>query len=636
MSEDLDAEEAETKIYAISSEGGNIIYHVSKQSKPFPRKSLDDSRTYALTTYSETGLATKQGPKAEDPDFDKVDPKDLKLRVNPFGLAGSLDKDSCENKATRAAIDIGQAKRLDRVTCQKEGISFDDVEDAEEAVDDAEILSDNSKAFATKIKTGKVEKTTEIKATTADKTVGLVNKALTNGLVEQVDSETAEIKESAGGDSHEQNGEVNEDVETIVRQLLDEIVAKVAAQVKYEPPIVLQGSLDYMDSMESINDSQKDRQISTSRETSPDDVFSTIVAGTKVQLDTDSEGEEEGDNEGEVPGVHPLHTHLLLYSQPYDAQRTLYALTCLKAIMSSTPRLMACAISTTGIITSHTSHMSQLLHLLARHRRAVFGKNFYSEVPPDAVSGYRSIKYVEVLISVCLYYIRSYYPNLMMSQLKDQELNGNKEVQILSCEILAMMLSELVNVARDSGKSFSSYISDLLSRCKVQKALMHCLLASVYNNRQKQSNTDSSNLTEAIISFNDDNMDANTNETFQIKLLRLILVLILLEDQVWRYKTDDITAAADEKPSRQSATPLLKYLQSQPIVHQKMLMSAVLTALRQQHLCHLHRHWITMVTSALPYMGRALGHIATAVVNQLCINIELLSYLYENEVPKSG
>ena len=106
-------------------------------------------------------------------------------------------------------------------------------------------------------------------------------------------------------------------------------------------------------------------------------------------------------------------------------------------------------------------------------------------------------------------------------------------MQILACEILTLLLSELVNVAKDSGRGFSTYISDLMSRCKVQKALLHCLLASVFNARLKPpGHEESLNITEAIISFNEENMDANTNETFQVKLLKLILVLILLEDQI--------------------------------------------------------------------------------------------------------
>lgn len=50
-------------------------------------------------------------------------------------------------------------------------------------------------------------------------------------------------------------------------------------------------------------------------------------------------------------------------------------------------------------------------------------------------------------------------------------------------QVLTLLLSELLSIMRDSGRSFVSYISDLLGRCKLQKALLHTLLASVYDAR---------------------------------------------------------------------------------------------------------------------------------------------------------
>lgn len=54
-------------------------------------------------------------------------------------------------------------------------------------------------------------------------------------------------------------------------------------------------------------------------------------------------------------------------------------------------------------------------------------------------------------------------------------------------QVLTLLLSELLSIMRDSGRSFVSYISDLLGRCKLRKALLHTLLACVYNVRLKLS-----------------------------------------------------------------------------------------------------------------------------------------------------
>lgn len=43
---------------------------------------------------------------------------------------------------------------------------------------------------------------------------------------------------------------------------------------------------------------------------------------------------------------------------------------------------------------------------------------------------------------------------------------------------------------------------------------------------------------------------------------------------------------------------------------------------------HLHQHWTTLVTSALPFMGQSLTQIVMAVVSELCSNIEKLALFY--------
>ena len=118
----------------------------------------------------------------------------------------------------------------------------------------------------------------------------------------------------------------------------------------------------------------------------------------------------------------------------------------------------------------------------------------------------------------------------------------------------------------------------------------------------------------------------------------------------------------------------VRYVQARPIVYQGMLLSAILSALKQQHNCHMHRywrkargiivffflwkilnsitisliksltamksvhafnvalccrHWVAMVTSALPFLARALSNTLVVMVTQLCRNLELLAQQYE-------
>ena len=614
--------------------------------------------------------------------FERVNASDLNLRVNPFGSESSLDKVIFEGYEPPPQLGhLQNVRRLTAETCKKEGIFFDDEQPEEEETEVAQEAADaldgkkNKRAERTETK-AVLESTQETTSPELPERkpsppveadgppVDEAQEAVAAEIQDQPsqDKNTEEnqgaAKDSAEGETSEekdqskeeenQEEQVEENPEEIVAAMLKELVDQVVRQE--EEQVVLQGTVleasnseqfqfrtdHYADDASERSGVSADDSRSMTRRRSDRSQESDRIIDAEAFSEADPEGDGARPTAGEeIPGIHPLHTHILLYTQKFDAQRTLYALTCLKSILTTTPRLVTCAMATTSITNAHLPHLTRLQHLLARHRRSVFGKNFFSEVPSDALSGYRSSMYVEIIISVSLYYIRSYYPNLMMSKLTEHELNGNKEVQILSCEILTLLLSELVNVAKDSGKGFSTYIGDLLSRCKVQKALLHCLLASVYNARLKPANRNSQNLTEAIISFNEENMDANTNETFQIKLLKLVLVLILLEDQIRKAKSDqdaNMPLPPEWEKARQAMQPTLtsvRYVQSKPIVYQTMLLSAVITALKQQHLTHMHRHWIAMVTSALPYLGRSLSYTVVTTINQLCHNLEMLAHFYE-------
>ncbi|XP_060598596.1 protein dopey-1-like isoform X2 [Ruditapes philippinarum] len=252
------------------------------------------------------------------------------------------------------------------------------------------------------------------------------------------------------------------------------------------------------------------------------------------------------------------------------------------------------------------------------------------------MSNYRSSMFIEIFISVCLYFIRGYYPNLMMSKMSLEELLGNKQVHILATETLTLMMSEIVSLMRDSGKNFVSYISDLLQRCKLQKALLHCILAEIYNGRRKVDNEHfGQKISEAIITFNEDSIDPSATEAFQIKLLDLLLVMIMLEEQVRKFQSAPESTPTSEwdrlKVNYQPSMKNVRYNMGHPIVDQGMFVSGVLSALKQSHTSHMHRHWVSMVTSALPYMGKYLPGIVMTVVSQLCRNIEALAAQYESD-----
>ena len=74
---------------------------------------------------------------------------------------------------------------------------------------------------------------------------------------------------------------------------------------------------------------------------------------------------------------------------------------------------------------------------------------------------------------------------------------------------------------------------------------------------------------------------------------------------------------------------MARFVAGRPLVYQPVLLIATASALRQQHMCAMHRQWIAFVVSAMPYLGRALAHFVCATAAQICHNLELLAPLYE-------
>lgn len=375
---DNDDHSPEANIYAISSEGGNMIFHVNHNPRTkISRKSTEDLKSIALTVMSEKGGQASTAPvrahSEAELSYERVNPEDVRLRFNPFGSVSSLDKlifDGYEFPG-RQKVNLSGAKRLDKETCQKEGIYFDGKEEEEPAPE----------------------------------------------LTEEdfVDKEPT--------------------AEEVVAELMSDLLNRVLAQAAMtESEWQRKGS---------VTSSQIcDHDLLNAIEAASLEVDSTSSSETDLSQDKPLKGilhrVRKGEEEEEVAeGIHPLHMHLLLYTQPYDYRRTLYALSTIRAMLVQCPRLVVTAMATTSISAIPAPHLARIQTLLARHRKSVFGKNFFGEMPADVLSSYRSNMFLEVVISLCLYCMRGYFPNLMLSRLTDDELMGNKLVHSQGAEVSA-------------------------------------------------------------------------------------------------------------------------------------------------------------------------------------------------------
>ncbi|NWR76305.1 DOP1 protein, partial [Centropus unirufus] len=358
---------------------------------------------------------------------------------------------------------------------------------------------------------------------------------------------------------------------------------------------------------------------------------------SEIESDVGSPGMRKSPNFN----IHPLYQHVLLYLQLYDSSRTLYAFSAIKAILKTNPSAFVHAISTTSVNNAYTPQLSLLQNLLARHRISVMGKDFYSHIPVDSNHNFRSSMYIEILISLCLYYMRSHYPTHV--KVTSQDLIGNRNMQMMSIEILTLLFAELAKVVDSSAKGFPSFISDMLSKCKVQKVILHCLLSSIFSAQKWHSEkmagknivaVEEGFSEDSLINFSEDEFD--NGSTLQSQLLKVLQRLIVLEHKVMTVPEENETAfdfaIMDlEHIGPQQPMTSLQYLHSQPITCQGMFLCAVIRALHQHCACKMHPQWIDLITSTLPYMGKVLQRVVVSVTLQLCRNLDNLIQQYKFE-----
>ncbi|XP_072250916.1 protein DOP1A isoform X2 [Leuresthes tenuis] len=359
--------------------------------------------------------------------------------------------------------------------------------------------------------------------------------------------------------------------------------------------------------------------------------------------------------------IHPLYQHVLLYLQLYDSSRALHALSAIAAMLRAAPSSFVSAISTTSINNTYTPQLSLLQNLLARHRISVMGKDFYCPIPQDSHShSFRSAMYLEIIISLCLYFLRSYYSAHVTAG--SQDLAGNRAMQLTSVEVLTLLFSELAKVTGGSAKGFASFISDVLSKCKVQKVVLHCLLSSIFSaqkwHEQRTAGVNVATVEEglsedSVINLSEDQIDSCS--AVQSQLLRLLQSLVVLEHRVM-VPTDEggeggpvgggaggggtggsggtgfeILGGEVEHVNPQQPMTSLQYLNGQPITAQGMFLCAVIRALHQHHACKMHPQWIGLITATLPYMGKVLRRVVASVTLQLCRNLDNLLHQYRYE-----
>ncbi|NXL82450.1 DOP2 protein, partial [Leptocoma aspasia] len=340
-----------------------------------------------------------------------------------------------------------------------------------------------------------------------------------------------------------------------------------------------------------------------------------------------------------------LFKHVLLYLQPYDSRRVLYAFSVLEAVLKTNPKEFIEAVATTSMDTSSTAHLNLIYNLLARHQEALLGQSFYGKLQPQSPSACPHSLLIELLTSLCLSFLRSYYPCCL--QLSHRDLLANRDVQVKSVEVLIRMMAQLATTAKAGEPKSVELIRDLLGRCQVQELVLLSLSASMYVSRKRHGlllpagdsrDAEQELLEESLINFGHDQIWSE--HPLQIELLKLLQVLIVLEHHLGQSpeeqeKQPDLSKEWQQALNFQQAIGAMQYVHPHPITSQGLFVSAVVRGLQPEYGHGMHPTWVALVTSSLPYFGKSLGWTVAPFVVQICKNLDELVKQYENEAVKT-
>lgn len=245
-------------------------------------------------------------------------------------------------------------------------------------------------------------------------------------------------------------------------------------------------------------------------------------------------------------------------------------------------------------------------------------------------------KYLEILITITLYFIRSHY--LPSANVSREFLEGNVKTQVSSLECLSNLIWELVKLVRESGHGFGNFITDLLSRCRVQKAIIHCLAATVDETPESpmSSASASDNSRSSTDSFPESSLRPSEETVDQMilqsKLLEVVESLIVLEhallsciealtpDHHGNSDFEIIMKGGEEGvPSVEGYTS--RFIQGKSLSSQEMLLTMVLYCLKAQGNFEMNSRWTGFVIECLPYLGTDLRKWVVPVVLQMSNNI---------------
>ncbi|CAH0546183.1 unnamed protein product [Brassicogethes aeneus] len=607
VNDNYKVEERESKqIYAVSSVNGNIMYHVTdgpspkppkKKWFPFPKTVKKFSPTIVDTTTSfteDSSIVTRKNKDYKNvsmsPKMEKSAKGNVKVIINPLsskeiypnGMDGSYSLLSSRHSSSESLSSSNDCTPIshdetllpqengDRdsgfISIKTQKSNINNIWESMEPISEGIITVDN--------KANKITKSRSFD----EKSIQIKDENLENSLVHSwsycisdSDNLNGELEFSRSAEEFFKGGDSQ-----VVCEIINELINKVCAELD------------------------------------EDDVDVDATPSRPTDLDLKQKSGAHTSNK-----LYPIHNHICLYYEKFDSNQILYALATLKSCILANSQLFIKCLATSGI---KNLKNNDTLHLLARHHKSFQGNTFYGELNQDYVNLYRGFMFLDVIVSVCLNFARSFFA----CHMEHEEIVNNLKIQLESLDILDVIVRNLAKMVDENSKGFSSYIADLMVKCNIREVLLHCLLTSVRDFDEDIT------FAEAVLLLNGFQLSDSNNkigehvEAFQIQILKVIKSLIILEHSVTAQKV----SVTNTEPKTTINSEQLNYTPKDSIPQQRIFLSSIRSALRNPRMKCLHEKWLNMITSCLPYFGENLTQISISVIHQICNNVEDIAANY--------
>lgn len=388
-------------------------------------------------------------------------------------------------------------------------------------------------------------------------------------------------------------------------------------------------------------------------------------------------------NQSFMMNENPLYSHVLIYQEMFDTTRVMYGLQGILNIASAHPSVFIYSACTASLSSSESSYSNLVQDLLIRHERSIEqGKSFYEPTPVTLRGAMKNRMLIEVLISICLYYLRSAFQH----DIKAQEVDVNHEIHTIAAKLLKFIIRELRNLTQEdtnptkglkksSIRQFSAYVVLVLQRQQVQSVAMTCLLTTIFALKNHGRSMDDG---QSISNFSGDDVNLNFDEealhfsrsdhlverylgsdvlhvtTMFSHFLELVFELVTLESFTFSSDRKGKGQNGEESPSSGTSgvvmnkkrgsfiKPTLKrshrlfshllsashqYDSDSPLASQKVFVSTILEIYRLDHQPSLHQECSIGLHSVLSYLGPALSATVLPVILQQCLNLENVTKL---------